>query len=287
MTMYLDRVGACSEPARRSWDPSDCTLYALAQGAGWDDLEFVSESAAGSALKVYPTFVLAGVMAAESASWPDPGFATGDYAPHEIVHGEQALEIHSPVGPSGDVQTTTRVAGIYDKGSGALVVLAVEANDPATGAPVFTATTSLFVMGHGGFGGERGPSSGGAKIPEREPDHRVETQTLPIQTLLYRHAGRDQNAIHVDPAVAQEAGFKGPILMGLNTLGIACRAILCAVGDSKPELLRTLSGRFSKPGYNGDVLVTEIWVEETGVHYRVVNQEGSLLLDAGKASFAP
>ncbi len=287
MTMYLDRIGARSEPTRRTWEARDCALYALALGAGWDELEYVSQVASETTQKVFPSFVLAGVMAAESASWPDPGFATGDYAPHEIVHGEQALAIHAPIGPCGDAHTTTRVAGIYDKGSGALVVLAVEANDTATGAPVFTATTSLFVMGHGGFGGERGPSSGGAKIPERAPDHRVETQTLPIQTLLYRHAGRDENAIHVDPAVAQEAGFKGPILMGLNTLGIACRALVRAVGDSRPEHLRTLSGRFSSPGYNGDVLVTEIWQEETGIRYRVVNQEGSLLLDAGKASFAP
>jgi len=285
--MFLDRVGARSEPARRSWEARDCALYALAQGAGWDDLEYLSESAAGPAQKVLPTFVLAGVMAAESASWPDPGFATGDYAPHEIVHGEQALEIHAPIGPRGDVNTATRVAGIYDKGSGALVVLEVEASDSASGAPVFTATTSLFVLGHGDFGGERGPSSGGAKLPERPPDHRVETPTLPIQTLLYRHAGHDENAVHVDPAAARKAGFPEPILMGLNTLGIACRALVRTVGDSMPERLRALSGRFASPGYNGDVLATEIWQEETGARYRVVNQEGSLLIDAGRASFAP
>jgi acyl dehydratase len=286
MTMDLDRIGARSEPMRRTWQARDCALYALALGAGWDELEYLGGAASGATQKVFPSFVLAGIMAAESASWPDPGFATGDYAPHEIVHGEQALAIHAPIGPCGDAQTTTRVAGIYDKGSGALVVLEVEARDTASGAAIFTATTSLFVKGHGGFGGERGPKGARVELPERPPDHCIETPTLPIQTLLYRHAGYDANPIHVDPAVAQKAGFRGPILMGLNTLGIACRSLIHAVGESKPESLRGLSGRFANPGYNGDVLTTEIWQEPERVLYRVVNQQGSLLLDAGSASFA-
>src|SRR5258705_7249366 len=154
MAMYLQRVGARSEPARRTWRPRDCALYALALGAGFEAPEFVRETAAQ---RVYPAFVLSGVMAAEAESWPDPGFATGDYAPHEIVQGEQALVLHAPVAPSGDVVSHTRVAGIYDKGSGALVQLEVSAADRASGAPLFTATTILFVLGHGGFGGDRGP----------------------------------------------------------------------------------------------------------------------------------
>ena len=110
--MYLDRIGAESPPARRSWRPRDCALYALALGAGWDELEFATE---GPAQLVYPTFVLSGVMAAEAEAWPDPGFATGDYAPHEIVQGEQALALHAPILAEGDVLSRTRVAGIYDE----------------------------------------------------------------------------------------------------------------------------------------------------------------------------
>src|SRR4029434_6427699 len=110
----------------------DCALYALAVGAGFDEPAFVRESAAQ---RVYPTFVLSGVMAAEAESWPDPGFATGDYAPHEIVQGEQALVLHAPIAPRGDVTSRTRVAGIYDKGSGALVVLEGAGAHPAQRAP--------------------------------------------------------------------------------------------------------------------------------------------------------
>jgi acyl dehydratase len=292
MTMYLHRVGAESPPARRSWEPRECALYALALGAGWDELAFAAE---GPGQLVYPTFVLSGVMAAEAGSWPDPGFATGDYAPHEIVQGEQALVVHAPILPRGDVLARTRVAGIHDKGSGALVVLEVHAADRASGAPVFTATTSLFVRGHGGFGGERGPRAPRREVPARAPDRRVTHATLPVQSLLWRHAGNDPNAIHVDPEAARRAGFRAPILSGLNTLGFACRALVHAQAGGRPERLRSIAGRFASPGYNGDVLTTEIWSGadlrrdargDRVALFRVVSQEGAVLIENGCASFA-
>ena len=290
--MYLHRIGAESEPARRRWGPRECSLYALALGAGFEELAFVRE---GAAQRVYPTFVLSGVMAAEAESWPDPGFATGDFAPHEIVQGEQALVLHAPIGPRGDARVRTRVAGIYDKGSGALVVIEVTAGDSAAGTPIFTATTSLFVKGHGGFGGERGPRGPRLERPPRPADHRVAQPTLAVQSLLWRHAGNDPNAIHVDPEVARRAGFRAPILSGLNTLGIACRALVHAVAGGEPERVRSLAARFASPGYNGDALATEIWSgdelgrDERGDRvalFRVVNQEGAVLLENGRATVA-
>ncbi|HKA14399.1 MAG TPA: MaoC/PaaZ C-terminal domain-containing protein [Myxococcota bacterium] len=292
MAMYLHRVGAQSEPARRTWQPRDCALYALAVGAGFEAPEFVRES---PAQRVYPAFVLSGVMAAEAESWPDPGFATGDYAPHEIVQGEQALVVHAPIGPRGDVASRTRVAGIYDKGSGALVVLEVSAADRATGAAVFTATTSLFVKGHGGFGGQRGPRADSPAPPARTPDLSATWATPATQTLLWRHAGNDPNAIHVDPEIAARAGFRAPILSGLNTLGFGCRALVHAAAGGEPAQLRSLAGRFASPGYNGDALTAEIWTgDDLGrdargdryVLFRVVDQDGAVLIDRGMATLS-
>ena len=292
MAMHLGRIGAESAPARRGWGPRECSLYALALGAGFDELAFVREDATQ---RVYPTFVLSGVMAAEAESWPDPGFATGDYAPHEIVQGEQALVLHAPIGPRGDASVRTRVAGIWDKGSGALVVLEVSAVDSAAKTPIFTATTSLFVKGHGGFGGERGPRGPRAERPPRPADHRAAHPTLAVQSLLWRHAGNDPNAIHVDPEVARRAGFRGPILSGLNTLGFACRALVHEATRGEPERLRSLAGRFASPGYNGDALATEIWSgddlgrDERGDRialFRVVNQDGVALVENGRATLA-
>jgi acyl dehydratase len=293
--MHLDRVGFESEPKRITWAPNDCSLYALCLGAGFDELAFVAEDAIDHPQQVFPTFVLAGVMAEESASWTHPGFHTGDYEVHRIVHGEQRLELFAPVGPSGDVLVRTRVGGIYDKGSGALVELEVRADERASGRPLFAAVTSLFVRGEGGFGGERAPERAPRVAPRRDPDFQVSYPTLEVQSLLYRHGGHDPHPIHFDPEVARRGNMKAPILMGLNTLGMAGRALLHQIGGGDPGRMRSIEGRFAAPAYNGDTLTTQIWVgddvafqpgEELVALYRVVSQEGAVLLDRGRAVFA-
>jgi acyl dehydratase len=154
---------------------------------------------------------------------------------------------------------------------------------------------SLFVKGHGGFGGERGPRAERREPPARAADRREARTTLPVQTLLWRHAGNDPNAIHLDPELAARAGFRAPILSGLNTLGFACRALVHAVADGAPERLRSLAGRFASPGYNGDALTTEIWTgDDLGrdargdcyVSFRVVDQHGAVLIEHGIATLA-
>ena len=162
--MRLERVGAVSPPSRRRWQPRDCALYAARarRRVGASSRSCPTAWAIDEQL-VYPTFVLT-ICAAESQSWPDAGFATGDYEPHQLVLGSQSLELARPLPPRGDVTVRTRVVGIDDKGSGALVRLEIAAADTATGALAFVAGISLFVIGGGGFGGERGP-----REPDRTP----------------------------------------------------------------------------------------------------------------------
>jgi acyl dehydratase len=287
MTMYLHRVGFESEPERFSWTPRDCSLYALAIGAGIDDIEFTTEGASGTEQLVYPTFAFA-VVAALADAWPDPCFGTGDFPLERAVLGEQALELHRPLGPSGDVATTARVAGIYDKGSGALLVIEQRAVDRASGESAFTSTVRMFVTGEGGFGGEREPGPRREPPPDTPPDRTVETATSPVQTLLYRHGGNDANPLHLDPAFARRAGWDGPILTGQNVLGFAGRALVHSVLGRRPERLRSIEGRFSTPAYNGDTLRTEIHLDPAGggAAFRVRNAAGAVVVDRGRARFA-
>jgi acyl dehydratase len=294
MTMYLHRIGAASRPKRHTWEPAACGLYAVALGGGVDDGEFTLDTWDGRGQKVYPTFVLSGVLAAESMSWPDPGFQTGDYAPHELVLGEQGIVFHMPIPARGDVSVVTRVGAIYDKGSGALVVLESTATDNATRQPMFTASTGLFVTNHGSFGGERGPAHAERTTPpDRNPDTVHIAETSRAQTLLYRYAGNDRNPLHADREVAWKAGYREPILMGQNTLGFACRAIIDKLTDHDPTRLRSIGGRFAAAGYNGDVLITEMWHGadlghdgrgDAVVLFRVRNQRNDVLIDRGRAT---
>jgi acyl dehydratase len=210
-----------------------------------------------------------------------------------LVHAEQAFELHRPLPVAGTVRTVATVTGIYDKGSGALVVTENAATDAATGEPLITSRTSLFIRGEGGFGGDRG-SSEPWQQPERAPDHRVVQQTRPEQALLYRLSG-DRNPLHADPKFAARGGFSRPILHGLCSYGFAGRALLHALCGSDPARFRSMSGRFSRPVYPGQTLVTSIWLPEAGgtaasgtaAMFQTVTEEGTVVIDRGLLRFGP
>src|SRR6185437_12676410 len=115
------------------------------------------------------------------------------------------------------------------KGSGALVATEAVAVDAATGEPMITSRSSVFIRGEGGFGGPRGTAPDWPE-PSVEPDVQVSYPTRPEQALLYRLSG-DRNPLHSDPAFAARAGFPRPILHGLCTYGFAVRGLIDAVLD--------------------------------------------------------
>ena len=121
MPINPEAVGAISTPVERSWSSTDGLLYALGVGAGTLDavdfeLEYTTENSADRPQKVLPTF------AAVVGGGGPPRATLGSFDPAMLVHGEQSIELFGPIPPDGTVRTTSEVTGIYDKGSGALVV---------------------------------------------------------------------------------------------------------------------------------------------------------------------
>jgi acyl dehydratase len=280
MPLNLDAVGAVSAPVERSWSSTDCLLYALGVGAGSLDatdfeLEYTTENSADRPQRVLPTF------AAVVGGGGPPRTTLGSFDPAMLVHGEQAIELSGPIPPGGTVRTTSVVTGIYDKGSGAVVVSESTSVDAHSGEPRFASTTSLFIRGEGGFGGERGPSTSADPWPGREPDDVVTYAVRPDQALVYRLSG-DRNPLHSDPVFAKRAGFDRPILHGLCTYGFTGRALLHAVCGSDPARFRSMSGRFSRPTYPGDTLTVSMWGDGDGVRFRTDNQRGETVIDAGR-----
>ena len=166
--MALDHslVGVPGEPQERSWTSKDALLYAVGVGAGLGDplheLEFTTENSEGVTQQVLPTYGGADVPGERT------GRSLGDFDRALLVHAEQSFELHQPLPVEGTVRTVATVTGIYDKGSGALVVTESKAVDAATGEPLVTARSSTFIRGEGGFGGDRGPSDTWAQ-PDRAP----------------------------------------------------------------------------------------------------------------------
>jgi acyl dehydratase len=280
--MPLDHgaIGVESPPYDRSWTSKDALLYAVGVGAGVDDplseLAFTTENTAGTPQRVLPTYavLLAQVPGARRI---------GDFDPAMLVHAEQAFELHRPLPAEGSLRATAKVTGIYDKGSGALVVTESTAVDPATGERLITSRGSVFIRGEGGFGGDRGPRDDW-KLPDRAPDHEVTYRTRPEQALLYRLSG-DRNPLHSDPAFAARAGFDRPILHGLCTYGVAGRALLHTMAGSDPARFAAMSGRFSSPVTPGESLTTSIWAEGTTALFRTAKEDGTVVIDRGRARF--
>jgi acyl dehydratase len=203
-----------------------------------------------------------------------------------LVHGEQAIELHQPIPVQGTCRSVTTVTGIYDKGSGAVVVTETESTDAKTGDPLFTTRSAAFIRGEGGWGGDRGPSAESRPTaPERKPDHEVKLQTGRDQALLYRLSG-DRNPLHSDPSFAHAAGFDTPILHGLCTYGFTGRALLQELCGSDPARFKAMEARFSSPVFPGDELTISIWRTGEGEAVFQTRRPGdAVVIDNGLCRF--
>ena len=275
MAIDPSAVGATGGPVERSWTSKDCLLYALGVGAGLDELRFATEKNQ----QVLPTMPV--VLGARGAV---PMAKIGSFNPAMLVHGEQAIELARPLPPDGTLKATGRLAAIYDKGKGAVIVTETESRDAKTDELLFKTRSATFIRGAGGFGGDRGPSGPVNEPPSRKPDHEVTYQTRPDQALLYRLSG-DRNPLHSDPEFAKLAGFPRPILHGLCTYGFTGRALFHTLCGSDPARFKSMEGRFSKPVFPGEALIVRMWVDGSTCLFQTANERGEIVLDQGKMTF--
>ncbi|TWP54134.1 3-alpha,7-alpha,12-alpha-trihydroxy-5-beta-cholest-24-enoyl-CoA hydratase [Lentzea tibetensis] len=244
-------VGAELPEVKFSWTSSDVLLYHLALGAS--ELSYVYERD----LQVLPTF---GVVAPRFKATEPPvvKFPGIDIDLARVLHGTQEITVHAPLPAAGEAVLRTRVADVFDKGSAAVVVQEATAVS-VDGTPLYTMRSSIFARDEGGFGGSRGPSMK-VELPSREPDAVLETPTLPQQAYLYRLCG-DRNPLHADPEFARRAGFEAPILHGLCTYGVVCKAVVDALLDGDTARVTNYSARFTGVVFPGETLRTRVWRE--------------------------
>lgn len=283
MPINPDAVGAESDPVETSWDSKDALLYAVGVGAGSVDpaqeLQFTTENSQNIKQQVLPTFAVIVGMGGGAFG------KIGDFNWAMLVHGEESIELNGPIPVEGKVRTTSRITGIYDKGSGAVVATEAESVDVATGNPLFKTRMSAFIRGEGGWGGDRGPSGGKNQAPDRAPDHKITYETRADQALTYRLSG-DRNPLHSDPEFAKLAGFDRPILHGLCTYGFTGRALLHSLCDSDPARFKSMDARFSKPVMPGDTLTISMWVDGNQAVFRTETQNGETVIDNGLCTFS-
>lgn len=281
-----------SPPIRQTCTPRDTILYALALGMGDADL-------AHDAVRLRHVYerdlVALPTMAAVLAS---PGFWMRDRAElgidHlRVVHGEQGVILHAPLPVAGELVGQSRVVRLVDKGAGKGAILTVEKDlRDAAGQLLATTEQVLFLRGDGGCaaavpGGGDTAAAAPAATPDTPPAASLDLAVRPDAAALYRLCG-DLNPLHIDPAVAQRAGFNAPILHGLATWGMACRAVLALHADGDSTRLAFFRARMSAPVYPGDVLRVETWQVDGAIAFRVrVPARAALVLSHGRAGLHP
>jgi acyl dehydratase len=279
-----ERLLKVQTPEREySWSDQAVMLYALGIGFGADplnerELPFVYEQG----LRVVPTF-------ATVAAWGSE-LSVEEMQVNRVmaVHGEQGLQMHRPLPVAARILAGTRVVAAVDKGDkGAIIISETVLRDAATREPLVTLIASMFARADGHFGG---PASGGLSvhpIPSREPDEIVEIGTRRNQALLYRLSG-DRNPLHADREVAQAAGFDQPILHGLCTYGLTCRAVLGARANYQVERIKSHHVRFSAPMFPGETLLVRLWQDGDVVSFEAFSKErGVAVIKNGKSVLEP
>ncbi|HEY8069859.1 MAG TPA: MaoC/PaaZ C-terminal domain-containing protein [Burkholderiales bacterium] len=288
MALNYERLMALKRDGDRfKYTDRETMLYAIGIGMGADplnrdELPYVYENPAEHpALKTVPSMA---TVLARIPLLKDCGY---DYT--KVVHGEQHLTLHRPLPPEGELIASSRVTAAYDKGAGKGAVIYTEAvvKSAADGKPMFTLLGSTFARGDGGFGGPSGSGPQPHPIPDRKPDATATLQTRKDQALLYRLNG-DRNPLHADPDLAKRVGFPVPILHGLCTYGIACRAILQTVAAYDPKRIAGFDVRFSAPVYPGEAIATDIWVDGRTVSFRcrIPERGDAVVINNGKCTLA-
>ena len=254
-----------------AYSDREVMLYACGIGMGTDplneqELAFVNEASyAARPLKVVPTF-------ASVAAW---GAGPGDMKLNMLmlVDGERDIRFHQKLPVAARITADSRVTGVWDKGAdkGAVIQTETVLRDDS-GAALATLVASRFARGDGGFGGPSDGQPAPHAVPSRAPDLRVEIATRPDQALLYRLCG-DRNPLHSDPEFARRAGFPRPILHGMCSYGITCRAVLQTYADYDPAAFKRHAARFSAPVFPGETVSVALWKDGDVVSFEAAVKE--------------
>lgn len=256
-----------------SYGDREAMLYALSVGFGRDpddqaERPFVVEH---RGLRTVPTLA---TVVSQTGITQRSGL---DFT--KVVHAEQALHFISPLPPAADLLSDAEIVRVVDKGEGkgVYVTTRTRVRDAGTGQPYFESMSTILARGDGGIGSAGGSLPPPHELPQRTPDAVVKLETRPDQGLLYRLNG-DRNPLHTDADAAARLGLRAPILHGLCTYGIACRAVLQVACGYDTARLASFCGRFSQPVYIGETLLTDIWIDGRQVSFRCRTAERDLVV---------
>ena len=291
---YEDYIGQSTGPQIIEYNWRDVALYALAVGAGENDLPYLYENG----MKALPSFGVTPYWNAVNnfprrpAPYPASNILkdaierhTG--APVKMLHFGHELIMHKTIDPiKGSLIFEDTITNVYDRGEGKgiLVTTAFPVYDEAGSLICENKSGTVFFTG-GGFGGQAPPKNAVA-IPDGEPDYIVDSYISETQNILYRLTG-DTNHIHVNPEVAKDFGFPRPFMQGLCSFGFACRMGIQAVIPGEPEKMTRMSVQMRNVCYPDSGVRFLGWNAGDGkIIFQLVNAADNVpILDKGEFEY--
>ena len=280
-------IGQSTGPRRIEYTWRDVALYALAVGAGEDELDYYYERH----MKTLPSF---GVIPCWNAVNNFPQRPAPHPAPMLVMDAmaremgimtggldmEHELIMHRPIDPiKGTLVFEDTITRIYDRGEGKGIII-------ESSVPVYDEAGNLlceniarFVcFAGGGYGGQKPPRPR-FEIPDREADIVVSDHISRTQNALYRLTG-DTNLVHIDP---DYAGGRGPFMQGLCSFGFACRMAIKALIPGQPERMTRMSAQMRNICWPGTDIDLEIWkIHDSLAVFRMIGKsDGKTILDKG------
>jgi acyl dehydratase len=186
-----------------------------------------------------------------------------------LLHAAEEHVLYAPITP-GAVLTVTSVLESVDM----------------SGEVAAEVRGTMFIRGSAPKGAGRS-----ALVDEPPPSETVYEEATKIdddQMERYAEASGDRNPIHLDAAVARQAGLRRPILHGMCTMAIATKAAVDGLCQGDPTKLTRVAVRFSRPVLPGDELTTKLWRDTEGegpdrFGFETYNPAGKAVIKSGQA----
>ena len=154
-------------------------MYALGIGFQKDPMNashfnFTYENA--DEFQSFPTIAVVMGHRGDLADLKVPGVP--DFNPLMILHGEEKVEMYSPIEQDTTVVVHETIVDLQDKKKATVMVIQADIIQKDTNELKAKLYTTLFIRGIGGFGGHKGFYKN--DIPSKfEPSHEVEFKTEP------------------------------------------------------------------------------------------------------------
>ena len=289
MEQITDLIGLSTPWRKIEYNWRDMALYALAIGAGKDDLIYTYEKN----MKAVPSFAALPYYNAVNNEPQQPLPHAPNYVAAELLskmaghtvpnalHAGFQMVMHKPLDCiKGTLVHHSTIRRIYDRG-GEKKGIMMEIDNPVydeSGQQVCL-NTSYHIFHD--VDGSCFPLEEKVRLtyPDRKPDYIVDSYISPVQNVLYRLTG-DTNYVHVDPQLALKFADR-PFMQGLSSFGYACRMAIQAAVPEEPERMKRLYVQMRSIAYPDTEVQLQGWkTEEKKMIFHYIDKKtGKAILD--------